>query len=139
MGNLFEIFCNSLTNSYRLPLSSFGVTESARFVGLKCFLKWSRIFSRWKFPRICFQSCFLLLGLRKVSLVLCWSQIDWSWQILFQNLASSLVLFRVFDCLLGLAFWAICWSFKSYGSFNMIPSCHGWYNHVFLALVMFLQ
>ena len=58
---------------------------------------------------------------------------------LLKNLASSLVLFRVFDCLLGLAFWAICWSFKSYGSFNMIPSCHGWYNHVFLALVMFLQ
>ena len=30
-----------------------------------------------------------------------------------------------------LAFWAICWSFKSYSSFNMISSCLGWYNYVF--------
>ena len=48
MGKLFEIFCNSRKNSRRLPLSSSRVTESTRLAELKCFLKWSKIFT---FPR----------------------------------------------------------------------------------------
>ena len=37
MGNLFEIFGNSWTNSGKLPLSSLGTTESTKLVGLKFF------------------------------------------------------------------------------------------------------
>ena len=61
MEKLFEIFCNSRTNSGRLPPSSSGITESTRLVGLKCFLKWSRIFSGGHFPGAGFKvdSCFL--------------------------------------------------------------------------------
>ena len=43
MGKLFEIFCNSRTNSGRLPLTSSGATESTRLAGLNGFLKWSKI------------------------------------------------------------------------------------------------
>ena len=50
MGKLFEIFCNSRTNSGKMPLSSSGATESTRLAGLKCFLKWSKILSGGHFP-----------------------------------------------------------------------------------------
>ena len=69
MGKLFEIFCNSPTNSGRLPLLSWGVTELTRLFELKCFFEMVKGF----------QSRILFLGSKKiVYLVLCCSQVDWS-------------------------------------------------------------
>ena len=61
MRKLFEIFCSCQANSGRLPLSSMKVAEQARLVGLKCSLKWSKIFSRGHFLSAGFKvdSCFL--------------------------------------------------------------------------------
>ena len=61
MEKLLEIFCNSWTNSGKLPLSSLGATELIRLVGLKCFFKWSKIFWGGHFPGVGFKvdSCFL--------------------------------------------------------------------------------
>ena len=138
MGKLFEIFWNSRTNSGRLPLSSLRVTESTRLVGLKYFLKWSRIFSGEHFPGAGFSvdSCFVARGKCLSSSLVDRRLIDLSifyFKIFIfkKKLARSLILSRVFDNSFELAFWAICWSFKSYSSLNMTWSSHDWYNHVF--------
>ena len=137
MKKLFEIFCNSWTNSGRLPLSSSVASELTRLVRLKCFLKWSKIFLGGHFPGAGFKvdSSFLAreMDLSSFLLIADWlilvaSALKYSF---FKNLARSLILFRVFDGSLELAFWAVCWSFKSYSSFNTISSCHGCYNLVF--------
>ena len=51
MGKLFEIFYKSRANSG----SSLGAIESTRIAVLKCFLKWSKIFSGGHFPQAGFK------------------------------------------------------------------------------------
>ena len=60
MKKLLEIFCNSWTNSGRLPLSYSGATESTKLVRLKYFLNKQRFFKGGYFPRAGFKadSCF---------------------------------------------------------------------------------
>ena len=98
MGKLFEIFCNSRTNSGRPRRRSLVVTELARLDGTKCFLKLSRIFSGEHFPGAGVEvgSCFWA---RKKSLssslliadwlILSASAVKYSF---FKNLARSLIL-----------------------------------------------
>ena len=132
IGKLFEIFCNSRTNSRRLSLGSLGATESTRLVGLKCFLNRSKILSEGHFPGAGFKvdSCSLVREKSLSSslliadwLILASSPLKYSF---LKNLARSLIFFRVFDSSLELTFWGICWSSRSYSSFNMISSCHDW-------------
>ena len=113
---LFEIFCNSLTKSGRLPLSSLGVTESTRLVGLKCFLKWSRIFSGEHFTGAGFKvdSCFVARETSLSNSLVDRRLIDLSsfcfkiFIFLKKELPWSLIYSRVFDSSLELAFLAFC-------------------------------
>jgi len=50
-GKRSEMYCNSQTKSGRLPLSSLGGSVSVWCSWLKCFLKWSSIFSGEAFSR----------------------------------------------------------------------------------------
>ena len=121
MRKFSEKFCNSQTNSGRLLLSSSGVTQSTRLVALKCFLKWSRIFSGRHFPGVGFKvvSCFVARekSLSSTLLITDWIILAASTlkHSFLRKLAHSLILSVVFESSLELKFWATCWFFKSHG------------------------
>ena len=86
------------------------------------FFKIIKDFLRGHFPGVGFKvdSCFLA---REKSLSSSLLIADWLILVasglkysFFLNVARSLILFWVFDSSLGLAFWAICWSFKLHSS-----------------------
>ena len=86
------------------------------------FFKIIKDFLRGHFPGVGFKvdSCFLAWekSLSSSLLIADWlilvaSGLKYSF---FLNVAHSLILFWVFDSSLGLAFWAICWSFKLHSS-----------------------
>ena len=105
---------------------------------IEIFSEMIKDFLRGTFPRSWFQ-CWLffvprgkclsssLFDRRLIDLSIFYFKIF----IFKKKLARSLILSRVFDNSFELAFWAICWSFKSYSSLNMTWSSHDWYNHVF--------